>query len=107
MDGTSKHIYVKKQSIIRLDNVFQIQFNVVRICIEFNLYICRDELIILYRHDIQNNDLVAAKKEVPLNHLYQGIWFTRLKKEIVTIIFVIVIIIHSPPPSISHAKTKT
>ena len=50
-------MYVKKQSIIRLDNVFQIQFNVVRTFIEFNLYIYVEiELIILYRHDIQNND---------------------------------------------------
>ena len=39
MDGKIKHIYVEKQSIIRLDNVFQIQFNVVRTFIEFNLYI--------------------------------------------------------------------
>ena len=82
---TSKHIYVEKQSIIRLDNVFQIQFNVVRICIEFNLYICRDELIILYRHDIQQR--LGSKKK--MFHSVISIWFTRLKKEIVTIIFII------------------
>ena len=62
MDGKIKHMYVKKQSIIRLDNVFQIQFNVVRICIEFNLYICRDELIIYYIVTISKQRLAAAKK---------------------------------------------